>query len=197
MGFFIAIIAFLLGALPISVWIGKRFAGDDIRKYGDQNPGATNVLRAAGMAPFLLALILDITKGALPVGFAYYILGIQDWWMLPIALAPPLGHAFSPFLNWNGGKAIAATLGVWIGLTIWVIPLAGIILLTFWTLLLRPSGWAVLLTLAGLFIVILFWNPLPLFISVLMGHTALLIWTHRQDLGQKPQLRLLQRNGAT
>jgi glycerol-3-phosphate acyltransferase PlsY len=187
---FWSLAGFLLGAIPFSVWTGHYILGQDIRTHGDQNPGATNVLRAGGYAPFVLALVLDISKGALPVGLAYYVLGIQDWQIVPIALAPPLGHAFSPFLNWQGGKAIATILGVWIGLTIWVIPLVGTILLIIWSLLLRPSGWAVLLTLVGIFLFLLIWNPIPTFITVLMGHSLLLIWKHREDLQQKPHLRL-------
>ncbi|MGD8584936.1 MAG: glycerol-3-phosphate acyltransferase [Chloroflexota bacterium] len=181
---------FLLGAMPFSIWLGRLVAGRDIRAYGDHNPGATNVLRAAGFAPFALALLLDISKGALPVGLAYHVLGIQDWQIVPIALAPPLGHAFSPFLKWRGGKAIAATMGVWIGLTIWIVPLVGLILLVIWSLLLRPSGWAVLLTLAGLLLFLLIWDPRPVFLAVLGGHVLLLVWKQRQDLAQKPELRL-------
>lgn len=190
MAILFSLAGFLLGALPFSIWLGRLVAGRDIREYGDQNPGATNVLRAAGFLPFSLALFLDISKGALPVGLAHTILDIQDWRIVPIALAPPLGHAFSPFLKWQGGKAIAATFGVWIGLTLWPVPLAGLILLVIWSLLVRPSGWAVLLTLAGLLLFLLIWNPLPTFIAVLIGHALLLTWKHREDLAQKPELRL-------
>lgn len=186
----LTIIGFFLGALPFSVWIGQRATGQDIRDYGDHNPGATNVLRAGGYAPFVVSLLLDISKGALPVGFAYSILGIQDWGIVPIALAPPIGHAFSPFLNWKGGKAIATTFGVWIGLTIWVVPLVSMILLTIWSLIVRPSGWAVMLTMLGVFIFMMLWNPLPTFIAVLIGQTVLLTMKHKHDLRQKPELRL-------
>jgi glycerol-3-phosphate acyltransferase PlsY len=191
-----SLFAFFLGSLPFSVWIGERTSGADIRQYGDHNPGATNVLRAGGFLPFSLALFLDISKGALPVGLAYYIFGIQDWRIVPIALAPSVGHAFSPFLRWQGGKAIAATFGVWIGLTIWVMPLVSLLLLTLCTLLLRPSGWAVMITIAGLFLFLLFWNPLPTFLAVLFGQLLLLIWTHREDLRQRPHLRFLNKQGA-
>ena len=107
-----SLFGFLLGSLPFSVWIGQFILKKDIRDYGDHNPGATNVLRAGGFPPYALALALDISKGAIPVGLAYQVFSIQDWQILPIALAPPLGHAFSPFLNWRGGKAIAAIGGV-------------------------------------------------------------------------------------
>lgn len=183
--------AFVAGAIPFSVWIGRQVTGEDIRAYGDHNPGATNVLRAGGFLPFSLALFLDISKGAFPVGLATIIFGIHDWQIVPIAVAPVLGHAFSPFLGWRGGKAIAVTFGVWIGLTLWTVPLLGLVLLTFWTLLLKPSGWAVLLTLIGIFIFLLLFLPEPLFLIILSLQSIILIGKHGQDLRQKPELRFL------
>jgi glycerol-3-phosphate acyltransferase PlsY len=59
---------FLLGSPPFSVWIGNIALKKDIQQEGNHNPGATNVLRAGGMKWYILALILDVTKGALPVG---------------------------------------------------------------------------------------------------------------------------------
>lgn len=183
-------LAFILGALPFSIWIGQYLLGRDIRQFGDKNPGATNVLRAGGYPPFFLALLLDISKGALPVGLAYFIFQIQDYGIVPIAVAPPLGHAFSPFLHWRGGKSIAAAFGVWIGLTLWQIPLAALLLLVFWSLVIRPSGWAVLFSLIGMLIALLVWLPNPVFLAVWLGHTLLLIYSHRQELAMWPMLKL-------
>ena len=76
-------------------------------------------MRSAGSrGGFVLAMALDISKGALPVGLAYQQWGIQDWRIIPITLAPVAGHAFSPFLGGKGGKALATAFGVWIGLAI-------------------------------------------------------------------------------
>ena len=83
------LLSYLSGALPLSVWIG-RLAGKDIRQYGDGNPGATNVLRAAGWGWFFVALCADFSKAAVPVGLAHYVFQWQDWWLLPIALAPSI-----------------------------------------------------------------------------------------------------------
>lgn len=188
----LTLLGFILGAAPFSLLIGKYGLGKDIRDYGDKNPGATNVLRAGNFAWFALALLLDITKGALPVGLAYYVFGIQGWQIVPITIAPPLGHTFSPFLNWQGGKAIAASFGVWIGLTIWQMPLVSLTLLIIFTLLLTPSGWAVALTLAGMLVALLLWLDDPVLLGVWAAQTALLAWTHRADLAQWPRLRPLQ-----
>jgi acyl phosphate:glycerol-3-phosphate acyltransferase len=193
---FWSVLGFVLGAIPFSPLIGRLALGKDIEQYGDKNPGATNVLRAGGFLWFSLALALDISKGAAPVGLAYQIFGVQDWRIVPIALAPPLGHVFSPFLGWRGGKAIAATFGVWIGLTIWKVPLIGLVLLLFWFGLLTVSGWAVLLTLVGILVSVFIWLPDPVLIGVTLTQIALLVWTHRADLRQRPRLRILQRKGG-
>jgi glycerol-3-phosphate acyltransferase PlsY len=182
---------FFLGSLPFSVWVGKFALKKDIRQEGDHNPGATNVLRAGGKGWYLFALILDIGKGALPVGLASYFAGIQGWLMIPIAVAPPLGHAFSPFLKFRGGKAVAVTFGVWIGLTLWKVPLVSMIMLVLFSLLITPSGWALLLTLIGTTMAIAVWLDDPVLLVIFLLHSLLLIYTHRDDLRQRPRLRAM------
>jgi len=183
------IVSFLSGALPLSLWIGRYGLHLDIRDYGDKNPGATNVLRAGGKGWFALALALDIAKAAAPVGLAYYIFGWQDWAIVPISLAPPLGHAFSPFLGWRGGKSIAAAFGVWIGLTLWTIPLLSVAALVLFSLLLTPSGWAVMATMLLILAALLGWLHDPVLTAVWLPQLLLLIYNHRQDLRQRPRLR--------
>jgi len=68
-------------------------------------------------------MALDISKGALLVGLAYQVWGIQDSRIVPVTLAPVAGHAFSPFLRGMGGKALATAFSVWIGLSIWSLSL--------------------------------------------------------------------------
>ena len=183
------VVSFLLGSLPFALWIGHLTTSEDIRNYGDGNPGATNVLRAGSRGGFLLALILDISKAALPVGLAYQQWGIQDWRIVPIALAPVAGHAFSPFLGGKGGKALATAFGVWVGLTIWTLSSIVLLLLIGWRLVLRPPGWALLLTLSCLALIIVIWFPDPVFLAVLAGQALILLSKHRDDLRQQPYLR--------
>ena len=109
---------------------------------------------------------------------------------MPIAIAPLLGHAFSPFLNWRGGKAIATTLGVWIGLTIWTVPLVGIILLVILSLTLRPHGWSMLITMLGVLLFLIFFVGIPVLTAVCLTHIVLIIWTHREDLRERPRLHI-------
>jgi len=183
------VLAFLCGSIPFSVWLGRLFLKEDVRRYGDGNPGAANVFRAGGKTVGLLALILDVTKGALPVGLAYQNMGVRGIPMFLISMAPILGHVFSPFLSFRGGKAIATALGVWIGLTIWKASLAGVIGALIGIALTSVTGWAVMLGLAAILVTLLIWMPNPLLLLVWVGETLILAWTHRADLRQYPRLR--------
>jgi glycerol-3-phosphate acyltransferase PlsY len=112
-------IGFLSGSAMFSYWLGKLILRRDVREYGDANPGAVNAWKAGGWKIGLPGALLDFCKGAVPVGLAVWTAGVGGWGLVPVALAPVLGHAFSPFLGFKGGKAVAVTLGVWSGVTIW------------------------------------------------------------------------------
>ena len=186
---FWVILAFLCGSIPFSVWLGQIFFKVDVRRYGDGNPGAVNAYKAGNKLFGLLVLLLDVSKAAVPVGLAYYNYDIRGFPLVLIAIAPVLGHAYSPFLRFRGGKAIAAVLGVWIGLTLWKASLAGVILTLVGYALTVVSGWAVMLGLAGILLVLLFWIADKYLLLVWVGVTLILIWKHKTDLAQFPQLR--------
>lgn len=183
------LLAFFCGSLPFSVWLGRLLLGVDVRRYGDGNPGAANVFKTGSKLVGLLALILDISKAAAPVGLAYFNFNIRGLEMFLIAVAPILGHAFSPFLNWRGGKAIAAAFGVWIGLTLWKVSLPAALAVLVGYALFNPSGWAVMFSMGVILAVLLIWLPAPLLISVWLAETLILAWTHRADLRQGRHLR--------
>ncbi len=182
-------ISFLCGSLPFSVWLGKLFLQLDVRNYGDGNPGATNVFRSGSRVIGLLVLLLDITKAAAPVGLAFFNIGIRGLPMFFIAIAPIIGHVFSPFLCFRGGKALATALGVWIGLTIWKASLAGVIGAIIGLALFTSAGWAVMFAMGIILIALLFWMPDPLLLMVWASQALILAWTHRAALGQPPRLR--------
>jgi len=100
---------YLLGSLPFSVWIARAY-GVDVRKVGSGNPGATNVLRAAGRGPGVLALLCDAGKGVLAVVLARLLTDSPVWWGWA-ALAAVCGHVFSVFLRFQGGKGVATAAG--------------------------------------------------------------------------------------
>ena len=181
-----ALFAYLCGSVPFSLLIGFWALKVDVRRYGDGNPGASNVIRAGGWRVGMPAVLLDSFKGAAPVGVAYFLLGIQDWRIVPIAVAPVAGHAFSPWLHFRGGKAIAVTFGVWTGLTLGAAPvlLGTFLLLTYFTV--AVHGWAVILAMLGLLGGLLFSHHGLVFIGVWLGNMAILIFKHRHDLAQRP-----------
>ncbi len=194
------LLAFVSGALPFSVWLGKLMIGVDVRQFGDGNPGAANVYRAGSRLAGLFTLILDISKAAIPVGLAYHNFGIRGVPMYLIALAPILGHVFSPFLGFRGGKGLSVVLGVWIGLTIWKVSTAAVVSVAIAIAVFTTPGWAVLDAQVGILISLLFWMPDLLFSLVLLSESLILIWTHRTDLSHPPQIRpwlvrLFHRNG--
>jgi glycerol-3-phosphate acyltransferase PlsY len=183
------LLAFICGSLPFSVWVGKLLVGQDVRQLGDGNPGATNVFKSGKPLAGLLALILDISKAAAPVGVAYFSLNIRGPSMFLIAIAPILGHAFSPFLHFRGGKALATALGVWIGLTIWKASLPAVAGVLIGIVLFTSAGWSVMLAMAGILVTLVIWRPESLFLGVWLAETLILAWTHRTDLLRRPHLR--------
>ncbi len=183
------IAAFLSGSLPFSVWLGRLALRKDIRTYGDGNPGATNVFKAGGRWVGVLAVVLDALKGIVPVGLASMVGGIQGWEMVAVALAPLLGHAFSPFLRFRGGKAVAVTFGMWIGLTLWHAPMVLGIMLYYWFRVIAISGWALLFALLGLLLYLFLIQAEWVWLTVWLGSTMLIIWKYRHDLRQRPALR--------
>ncbi|MCX6049446.1 MAG: glycerol-3-phosphate acyltransferase [Chloroflexi bacterium] len=186
------VLAFLCGSLPFSVWIGRSLLKREISDYGDANPGATNVRRAGGKFTWVLALLLDFAKGALPVWLAYRWAGLQGGALISVALAPVLGHAFSPFLGFKGGKAVAVTGGIWCGLTLWEGPTVAGLLLGLFVGLLTVDAWAVILAMTGTIFYFMLtpplWNGLDLrpdraiLLAVGIGNLLILAWKHRSDL---------------
>lgn len=194
------LLAFLAGALPFSVWVGRLALRTDIQEYGDHNPGATNVLRAGGPRWGGLALLLDCLKAAIPVGLVHFGLGWDGWPLALVAVAPVAGHAFSPFLRFRGGKAVAATFGAWVGLTVWEGPTVLGLLLGLFFAFIAASGWAMILAFLGLLayfvLVPASFNPLdlrpplvPTLFVAWLGHFLILAWKHRSELAHWPVLR--------
>jgi acyl phosphate:glycerol-3-phosphate acyltransferase len=181
--------AFFCGSLPCSVWLGKLALRKDIRQYGDANPGAANVFRAGSKGWGWVAIILDILKGAIPVGLANYTAGITAWSLALIAIAPIAGHAFSPFLRFKGGKAIAVSLGIWCGLTLYQVPLVLGLILGIYIALFTNNGWSTVLGFASLIVYLLIIAAPVWMLGVWLGNLIIVIYKHRVDLAQPTALR--------
>jgi glycerol-3-phosphate acyltransferase PlsY len=102
--------AFLMGSIPFGVLIAK-VKGVNLKKVGSGNIGATNVLRTMGGAPAVLTLTGDVLKGSIPVLAAKYFLNDPTMEGI-VGMAAILGHNFSLFLRFRGGKGVATSIGV-------------------------------------------------------------------------------------
>ncbi|MDW7992629.1 MAG: glycerol-3-phosphate acyltransferase [Anaerolineae bacterium] len=185
------VLGFFSGSLPFSVWVGRLVARADVRRYGDGNPGAANAWRAGGWKAGVPALLLDYLKGSVPVALARFGAGIDGWGLVPVALAPVLGHAFSPFLRFRGGKAIATTFGVWSGLTLWVGPTVMGLALTLAIALNRTDAWSAVFGVFVLGVYLLLAGALGPLLAIWAANLALVLWKHRRDLRTPPRLRFL------
>lgn len=116
----VIVVSYLSGAIPFSYIAGKVFAGIDLREHGSGNLGASNTFRFLGPKIALLVLVADIAKGFVPVFFApRYGLShhVPDLWLMYIAgFFAVIGHMFSVFVGFKGGKGIATTAGVFMAL---------------------------------------------------------------------------------
>lgn len=109
------IIAYFMGSLPNGLYVSK-LKGIDIRNEGSKNTGATNVFRVLGAKYGILVLVLDALKGFIPLILSE-IFGIKGNYLVLIGVTAVIGHTFSPFLNFKGGKGVATSLGVFLYLT--------------------------------------------------------------------------------
>lgn len=109
------LLAYLFGSLPNGLYVAK-VKNVDIRNKGSKNTGATNVFRVMGAKFGILVLILDALKGFLPLILAEKA-GVHENILVLIGVTAVIGHTFSPFLNFKGGKGVATSLGIFLYLT--------------------------------------------------------------------------------
>ena len=139
---FLILAAYLLGSIPTSYWVGRWIYGVDLRGEGSGNLGATNTYRILGGKAALPVLVVDILKGWIPVALFPLALaggsGIAgagtgaggEGWLLLFGGAAILGHVFSFWVGFRGGKGVATSTGVFLGLA----PLALLVALGVWLL---------------------------------------------------------------
>ena len=111
------ILAYLIGGLPFGYWFVRLSSGQDIRKLGSGNIGATNVHRTSGGKAGLIVLLLDILKGFLAVWLTALLTGGNPVALALSAAAVMLGHCYPLFLGFKGGKAVACFVGAFLYLT--------------------------------------------------------------------------------
>lgn len=187
-------IAYLLGSIPTSVWIGKAFYNIDVREFGSGNAGATNTFRVLGKRAGIPVLIIDILKGTTAVALSFlsgYHPGTAGFVELQLGLgiAALIGHIFPVFAGFRGGKGVATILGI----VICIVPGASALSLLVFLFVLFSSRFVSLSSMiAGV--------SFPIFLNLVLGNqnqilsifsivvAALLIITHRKNIN-----RLLQK----
>jgi acyl phosphate:glycerol-3-phosphate acyltransferase len=185
------LLAYLLGSIPTALWVGKLFYHLDIRQHGSGNSGATNTFRVLGKKAGTGVLTFDILKGFLAAFLAYGLLrqGLISpsevvRMQLALGLTAVLGHIYSVFAGFKGGKGVASLLGVVLG----VAPLpAALCVVVFLVLLWFTSYVSVSsMTSAAAFpaLVGLFGPRDPWLIGFGLLVTALVLYTHRQNIGR-------------
>lgn len=181
--FLICCLAFLAGSIPTAFWYAKYFHNTDIRQHGSGNVGATNSLRVLGKKAGITVLLIDLLKGLIPVLIVKY-LGYSDFQVLLAGLFAILGHLFSPFVGFKGGKGIATGFGVILGFS----PLAALISLLTFALVYFSTRYvslgSILGALAfGVFAVFKFWNS-PDIMLLAVAISLLLVFTHRKNISR-------------
>jgi len=171
---------YFFGSIPFGYLITK-IKNIDIRKEGSGNIGATNVSRVLGFKYAVLVGVLDITKAVIPIFVASRYI-VNEWYMALIVISPVIGHIFSCWLNFKGGKAVSTIFASIIWVLGWKYSL---ILLLVWVVALRTIK---IMSLTNLIIVwvvpLLFWLQTHSIAYLTLGliYIPIIYWTHRENI---------------
>ncbi|MBM3158861.1 MAG: glycerol-3-phosphate 1-O-acyltransferase PlsY [Bacteroidetes bacterium] len=185
------LLAYLIGSVPTSVWVSKRFFNIDIRDYGSGNAGATNVYRVLGSRWGTFVMLIDMLKGVLAVQLA---------WLLPeyldieiqfqnlqtgLGMAAVLGHIFPLWAEFKGGKGVATVFGMVLGISpITAVSCAGIFLLVLY-LTRFVSLSSILASIAfPIFILVVFNVENPLYRVFAIAVALMVVLTHQKNIGR-------------
>jgi glycerol-3-phosphate acyltransferase PlsY len=181
-------IGYLAGSIPVGLIIFYFLKGDDVRKYGSKNIGATNVARNAGILPGVITLILDILKGFLPVAACAWISVTPGGWTIAfVAVAAIVGHMFPIWLLFRGGKGVATGLGVFLGLS-WQVTLMALVMFILSFLAFKIVSLSSLVATAS-FVIFAYifgtWLGIPLGIQIAALVAGILIFLkHYENIGR-------------
>lgn len=175
----VLVLAYLFGSVPAGAWVA-RFYGVDIQKVGSGNTGATNILRTLGTGPATVVALFDVFKGGIAVIIAK-LFGIEGILLGGVAIAAVLGHNYSVFLRFKGGKGVATSFGTLAFLDPLVALLAlPVGLTTIWLTRYVSAGSMVGGVTAVLGAIVLakpLWEVLTLILLA-----GLIFWTHRENI---------------
>jgi glycerol-3-phosphate acyltransferase PlsY len=186
--------AYLIGAFPSSYVVAKLARGIDLRKHGSGNLGATNAYRVLGWKAAMPVFVLDIFKGWLPTFYFARIDGNDSWeWALAYGAMAIVGHVFSIYVRFKGGKGVATGAGVFIALA----PLAVLITTVIWIALVFITATVSVGSIAAaasLPIAVALLDDRRLVLVLAIALSAFVIYAHRANIkrlmrGEEPSFR--------
>ena len=186
---FWGIIAYVIGSIPSSIWIGKSYFGKDVRDFGSGNAGASNTFRVLGKQAGIIVLLLDILKGVTAASLILYMPSVSqgtDQYVnlqLLFGILAVVGHIFPVFENFNGGKGIATLFGMLIGIH-YILAVACVALFIIVLLLTRyVSLSSILATISFPILTIYIFNrDEPLFIAFGIAAALMVVITHKKNI---------------
>lgn len=175
------VLAYVLGSVPWGLVVAKVVCGVDPREGGSHSTGATNVARLCGFGWGVVTLACDVCKGAVPVWLAFRV-NPSPLFVSVVGLACVVGHVFSCFMKFKGGKAVATSIGVFIPLAFWqLLAASAICCLVIWRSgfvslgsLTLVAALAVALAVTGQWV----WLPLALCVG------AVVVWKHKENIAR-------------
>jgi glycerol-3-phosphate acyltransferase PlsY len=187
--FIMLLLAYLIGSIPTSIWVGKIFYRIDIREFGSGNAGASNAIRVFGPAVGIGVLITDMAKGFVAVNlvklYGFLAPGSPETVNIQIILgiAAVLGHIYPVYAGFRGGKGVATVFGVLLALhPLATICAAGVFLISFFITRYSSVG-SILAGLSFPLWIILIFNSPNLYLNIFSWMVAvLIIFTHRKNL---------------
>jgi glycerol-3-phosphate acyltransferase PlsY len=195
----LVIVSYFVGAIPTSYIAGRLVRGIDLRQHGSGNLGATNAYRVLGWSAAIPILLVDTLKGFLPAFLFPRFDGVTDFgWTLAYGVAAILGHVYSIYVGFRGGKGVATSAGVFLALA----PVAVLLGLVIWVGLVAATGYVSLASIVSAAALPLFilatGAPLAvLVLSVLLA--AFVIFAHRSNIRRllRGEEHRFRRRGAT
>lgn len=176
----LVVCAYLVGSIPTGLLLAKAFGGVDIRSAGSGNIGATNVYRTMGRKVGILTLVGDCLKGVVPV-VAASALGLSVGWIAVVGLAAFLGHVYTVFLGFKGGKGVATALGVFLAVS----PLAVLAALAVFSLVLYKWRYVSLASITSAALMpslVALIDKKPAMVGMSLVIAALVMYKHRENI---------------
>lgn len=182
-------VAYLIGSIPSSVWIGRFFFGVDVREHGSGNAGATNTFRVLGRNAGIPVLVFDIFKGWFAVKL--YLIGMHAGWLpvgyrgseMLLGVAALAGHVFPVFAGFRGGKGVATLLGVAVAILPWpALICIGVFLLTLLVTNYVSLGSILAALIYPPLVILIFHNQSLYMVIFSIGISLILLITHLKNI---------------